>query len=29
MELRLKSTAEIARLIRERDISAVETLEPT
>jgi hypothetical protein len=29
MELHLKSAEEIARLIRERDISAVKTLEPT
>jgi len=28
MDLHLKPAAEIARLIRERDISAVETLEP-
>jgi hypothetical protein len=28
MDPHLKSAAEIARLIRERDISAVETLEP-
>jgi hypothetical protein len=29
MDLHLKSAAKIAGLIRERDISAVETLEPT